>query len=423
MNNDNWLDDIRNKMTDFELDEPSGLWERIETHRADRQQITPINRNGHRRGAVLSWLVAATLLTAIMLSGLHFFKPESKVDMTAARLAKDVSDNTLISPVNSEQNLAQTLPQSIGNRISRANALTAAVCQASQSSSAAQLTDDEPANQNPAGKDNENAENSETSPSADNACNRINTEYAESTVSASDSHNVRERVSVGIFTSGSIGNGMSGPSNNSGNKSLSGLMSDPTKNPDDGPVVQSQAPESGSSNTRNSRMQHHQPIRVGLTVAYPISTRLSLESGLTYSRLRSDVDATEANISFSGEQTLHYIGIPLNLKCRLASVRQFKFYASAGILAEKCVAGKLSGHKFINEQAGAEENTDIHEKKLQWSLNAAAGAQLSITPDLGIFIEPGISYYPDNGSDISSIYKDRPLNFNLNLGLRLTLGK
>ncbi len=201
MNNDNWLDDIRNKMTDFELDEPSGLWERIETHRADRQQITPINRNGHRRGAVLSWLVAATLLTAIMLSGLHFFKPESKVDMTAARLAKDVSDNTLISPVNSEQNLAQTLPQSIGNRISRANALTAAVCQASQSSSAAQLTDDEPANQNPAGKDNENAENSETSPSADNACNRINTEYAESTVSASDSHNVRERVSVGIFLS------------------------------------------------------------------------------------------------------------------------------------------------------------------------------------------------------------------------------
>jgi len=74
MNNDNWLDDIRNKMTDFELDEPSGLWERIETHRADRQQITPINRNGHRRGAVLSWLVAATLLTAAPLCS-HAFGP------------------------------------------------------------------------------------------------------------------------------------------------------------------------------------------------------------------------------------------------------------------------------------------------------------------------------------------------------------
>lgn len=45
MNNDNWLDDIRNKMTDFEQDEPSGLWERIETHLSDRQQITPINRS------------------------------------------------------------------------------------------------------------------------------------------------------------------------------------------------------------------------------------------------------------------------------------------------------------------------------------------------------------------------------------------
>ena len=101
MNNDNWLDDIRNKMTDFELDEPSGLWERIETHLADRQQISPINRSGHRRGAVLSWLVAASLLTAVMLSGLYFLKPESKVDMAATRLAKDVSDNTLLSSVNS----------------------------------------------------------------------------------------------------------------------------------------------------------------------------------------------------------------------------------------------------------------------------------------------------------------------------------
>lgn len=127
MNNDNWLDDIRNKMTDFELDEPSGLWERIETHLSDRQQITPINRSGRRRAIVLPWLAAASLLTAVMLSGLYFFKPESKVDMSAVRLAKDVSDNTLISPVNSEQNLAQTLPQSIGNRISRANTLTAAV--------------------------------------------------------------------------------------------------------------------------------------------------------------------------------------------------------------------------------------------------------------------------------------------------------
>lgn len=58
MNNDNWLDDIRNKMTDFELDEPSGLWERIETHLSDRQQITPINRSGRRRAIVLPWLAA-----------------------------------------------------------------------------------------------------------------------------------------------------------------------------------------------------------------------------------------------------------------------------------------------------------------------------------------------------------------------------
>lgn len=56
MNNDNWLDDIRNKMTDFEQDEPSGLWERIETHLSDRQQITPIKpqRSPTRHSAALA---------------------------------------------------------------------------------------------------------------------------------------------------------------------------------------------------------------------------------------------------------------------------------------------------------------------------------------------------------------------------------
>ena len=35
--------------------------------------------------------------------------------------------------------------------------------------------------------------------------------------------------------------------------------------------------------------QHHQlPVSLGLTVSYPLTTRLSLTSGLVYTRLRSD---------------------------------------------------------------------------------------------------------------------------------------
>ena len=40
---------------------------------------------------------------------------------------------------------------------------------------------------------------------------------------------------------------------------------------------------------------------------------------------------------------------------------------------------------------------------------------------VGVYLEPGVSYYFDNGSDVRTIYKDKPFNFNLNLGVRFTI--
>ena len=60
-------------------------------------------------------------------------------------------------------------------------------------------------------------------------------------------------------------------------------------------------------------------------------------------------------------------------------------------------------------------------KPLQWSANASMGMQFNINKTVGLYAEPGISYYFDNGSDIKTIYGDKPLNFNLNVGLRFRL--
>ena len=54
-------------------------------------------------------------------------------------------------------------------------------------------------------------------------------------------------------------------------------------------------------------------------------------------------------------------------------------------------------------------------------MNAAAGVQYNFSNLLGLYVEPGVSYYFDNGSSVSNIYKDKPFNFNLNLGLRFTI--
>ena len=43
--------------------------------------------------------------------------------------------------------------------------------------------------------------------------------------------------------------------------------------------------------------------------------------------------------------------------------------------------------------------------------------------NVGVYVEPGVSYYFDDRSTLSTIYKEKPLNFNLNLGVRYTIGK
>ena len=57
----------------------------------------------------------------------------------------------------------------------------------------------------------------------------------------------------------------------------------------------------------------------------------------------------------------------------------------------------------------------------QFSLNGAAGAEYKLTDYFSLYAEPGLGYYFKDGSSTSTIYQDRPLNFNLSFGLRFNL--
>ena len=62
-------------------------------------------------------------------------------------------------------------------------------------------------------------------------------------------------------------------------------------------------------------------------------------------------------------------------------------------------------------------------KPLQMSVGASAGVQFDLLPSLGIYAEPGLSYYFDNGSRTQTIYGDHPLNLSLDFGVRFTIGR
>lgn len=168
---------------------------------------------------------------------------------------------------------------------------------------------------------------------------------------------------------------------------------------------------------------HHLPIRIGLSVAYALTDRLSISSGLTYTRLSSDIKDTSRESKYIGEQRLHYVGIPVNVSYKVASFRWLGLYGTAGVLAEKCVSGTTDEGYVENNTMKYTNTQDISSKPLQMSVNAGVGIQFDFIDNVGIYAEPGLSYYFDDGSALQTIYKEKPLNFNLNVGVRFRLSK
>lgn len=171
---------------------------------------------------------------------------------------------------------------------------------------------------------------------------------------------------------------------------------------------------------------HKIPVKVGLTARYNITGRLGVETGLTYSILSSSVKTgnseTGKNWS-SGSQTLHYIGIPLNISFNILNSRYVNIYVAGGGMMEKSISGSIKTDEYVDGKFDRTLTTNISPKGLQWSVNAAAGVQANILPQLGFFVEPGVSHHFKNGSRVRSIYTDKPTDFSLGFGLRYSFGK
>ncbi len=171
---------------------------------------------------------------------------------------------------------------------------------------------------------------------------------------------------------------------------------------------------------------HKIPVKVGLTARYNITGRLGVETGLTYSILSSSVktgNSETGNNWSTGSQTLHYLGIPLNISFNILNSRYVNIYVTGGGMMEKSISGSIKTDEYVDGKFARTLTTNISPKGLQWSVNAAAGVQANILPQLGFFVEPGVSHHFKNGSRVRSIYTDKPTDFSLGFGLRYSFGK
>ena len=159
--------------------------------------------------------------------------------------------------------------------------------------------------------------------------------------------------------------------------------------------------------------KHHAPVSVGLQVAFGIAPRLSLSTGLVYTRTSSDFYPYAPSSNYNVHQVLHYMGIPVGLNYEFWQSGGFHAYVMAGAEADYNV-------KNDTEEEGVKKE-DAKRDRVQFSGKASLGAQYDITPKVGLYIEPGAKYYFENGSHVENTFKDKKLNFNFQFGLRFNL--
>lgn len=151
-----------------------------------------------------------------------------------------------------------------------------------------------------------------------------------------------------------------------------------------------------------SSFRHHLPLSFGLSFRKEFAYGLSLDCGLNYTLLRSEVRLPYSSEEVS--QTLHFVGVPLRLNWRFVERGAFSAYLGAGGMVEKCVAARL----------GSES---VGEKALQWSLAAALGAQYRLGNHVALYFEPEVSCYLTD-TELRTSRTDTSPTLTLRLGMR-----
>ena len=154
------------------------------------------------------------------------------------------------------------------------------------------------------------------------------------------------------------------------------------------------------------------PLTFGLQVAFPLTDRLSVATGVNYSYLVSQYDILYKKVLYEGAYNqLHYVGVPLVLSYHFVQTPHLGVYASVAGAAEKCVAQRyVFGSNVASEKV----------KGLQWSAKAGVGIEYWFIPHMGIYFDPSLVYFFDNQQPLS-IRTQQPLQANFELGLRFKI--
>ena len=414
-----WIDDLRNRLGHYETEAPEGVWSSI----SERLYGAAAPMDSHlnvapkqRKQAATIWLIptgiAATIALLALLSYpfLHHEEPSLPSLPTLAQEVPAAQQQIMEQEVIEHPTcpLNNSSEQSTSSAESQAGAFTSATeKQVVAPSSAFSDNPEQPSS---------SAGDKVTSPSPHNPSRS----WGETTIATTPRGARRHaRWSLSASASGGIGS-------NSNLHSREGVLmvSAPSSYHTtwvDSPLLGICLMNRGEE--VHSEYKHHLPLRFGLNVAFYLSPRLAVESGLSYTRLTSDHTEGSYHSYHTTTQKIDYLGIPLKLKYQFLSLNRIALYASAGAMAEQCISGKATTQYVIQQKAQQTEKQNLTSRPLQLSAQAALGVEYHFIDRFSLFAEPGVGYYFDDRSSLETIYQKRPFNFNLNLGIRFKPGK
>ena len=449
MSNKDWTSKLRDQMTDYQEPVKHDLWAGIAQSLAQNQPVAgengvpenhPVKRvEKEPKARVVTlkrWSAAAAAVALLGIGGSYVYLHQEDVEQGNAQLASLAS-----SEASSASSAASSSLSASSSSHSKQVPLLAADSKSADSksrqkaaSSAASLLSSDYASvpvQSAAPMNDEGetmvAVASDEAPLVASKYKSAESAQSQAEPNSSSYHFTRNSEVAGVsmklyaenFGAG-MGNVNSG-SNIANRYSDSGVMADPMPGVYPDPSVGGSndvdylmaAAYKALQKSPQGKTKHHAPVSVGMQIAFGVAPRLSLSTGVVYTRTSSDFYPYAPNNDYNVHQVLHYVGIPVGLNYELWRSGGFHAYVMAGAEAAYNV-------KNDTDEDGTRKQ-DAKRDRVQFSGKASLGAQYDISPSVGLYIEPGAKYYFDNGSDIENTFKDKKLNFNLQFGLRFNL--
>lgn len=433
---DKWINDIRSRMDNYSEPLPVGLWEKIESEiSTPAPKVIPMWRKW------TSVAAAAALVLAISSVSVWYWSSDSELKEVNSALTDNneirqeyKSDNVIQEVQTVESSDKQLQAEAVnyssktivnlasGNNADSLNVARIALSENIQTVDT-ESTDSELKKEVDAEDEASIKENRMKRMREDRETVRRNASY----LAMSDSKRSKgSGVQLGVMTGNipySSSNSFSGMSRLAiPTKSVSQVNDVVVGEVSDATASYSQMLFNNMGRQTYTDIKHHMPVTVGASVKWNLNEHWALESGLNYTYLYSEL-RSGAKSYIEDKQKLHYVGIPLKVQRSVWSNSIFSFYASAGGMMEKCVSGSVETVCVDDNNRKSFGNEKLDVKPLQFSVLASVGLQANFNKLLSLYLEPGMIYYFDDNTDIITIRKDKPFNFNLQLGLRFNLNK